>query len=413
MKRKQTIELKEYGGIIMPKNTKRRLCILLCLAALLTFTLPAYAGSGIAVGGGKEEPTLKPSALEERYGKPNRIDGLTLTLERTEYSAADAVLAPVLQNKTGRNYGYSLLYWLERYEAGAWRSMARENVSPPAIGFVLKSGARTRFPNALDLTGAWKKLDSPLLPGQSAGPYGPLEQERYRLLTVLSEEDRSGNLTGEECLLAVEFTIVAAKTLYAAEPVYFRTGPGTKYKAAYELQTGEACTALGRSGNWMRVELADGRRGYVFAKYLTGDAGMQYYAHPLIAPLEAENIQSISVTDSPKDDSSIQNMGGAVLKGRAETCVRVELKRAYDCYAVRLYLFGNARAAQAAANALNRIHTMAADAPSYTYYRLEDAIVEWRAESRYDFSRKERVYADAVNEAFTELCGQAAAYLNG
>ncbi len=413
MKRKQTIELKEYGGIIMPKNTKRRLCILLCLAALLTFTLPAYAGSGIAVGGGKEEPTLKPSALEERYGKTNRIDGLTLTLERTEYSAADAVLAPVLQNKTGRNYGYSLLYWLERYEAGAWRSMARENVSPPAIGFVLKSGARTRFPNALDLTGAWKKLGSLLLPGQSAGPYGPLERGRYRLLTVLSEEDRSGNLTGEECLLAAEFTIVAAKTLYAAEPVYFRTGPGTKYKAAYELQTGEACTALGRSGNWMRVELADGRRGYVFAKYLTGDAGMQYYAHPLIAPLGAENIQSISVTDSPKDDNSIQNMGGAVLKGRAETCVRVELKRAYDCYAVRLYLFGNARAAQAAANALKRVHTMAADAPSYTYYRLEDAIVEWHAESRHDFSRKERVYADAVNEAFTELCGQAAAYLNG
>lgn len=380
----------------MLKDTKRRLCILLCIVALFVFALPAYAGSGITVGGGKEEPTLKPSALEERYGKPNRVNGLTLTLDASEYAEGSVQLTLAIRNKTKHIYLYGYAYYLETRGAdGNWYSM------PVGDG---------RY--------AWPMSENDVSPGEDATQeidlrtvsfYAVPGPGEYRIAKLVS---RNAAGAGDD-LLTAEFTVTETKTLYAAEPVYFRTGPGTKYNAAYELQTGQACTALGRSGNWMRVELADGRRGYVFSKYLAENAGLQYYAHPLIAPLGAENIQSISMTDSPKDDSSIQNMGGTLLKGHAEACVRVELKRAYDCYAVRLYLFGNARAAQTAANALRRIHTTAVDAPSYTYYRLENAIVEWRAESRHDFGQKERGYADAVNEAFTEVCGRAIAYLNG
>ncbi len=387
----------------MLKNMKRRLCRLLCLALLLCLPLPAYA-TGVTVGGGTnseqsstdEEAAFKPSTLEERYGKPNRVKGLTLTLEKSEYTEGNALLTLKFRNRTQYAYQYGLPYFLEkRGKDGKWYSApaGKENYAWPMIGQVILPGRRTEI--EIDLrTPAF--YDVP----------GPGE---YRIAKVVDRVDREA----DKVLLTVEFTVAEEKTLYATEPVYFRTGPGTKHEAVYELKTGEACKQIAKNGKWMQVELTDGRRGYVFAKYLTEDAATQYYMHPLIVPLGAGNIRSISATDDLANDSSIQNMGGTLLKGRAETCVRVELKQAYDCYAVRLYLFGNARAAQAAANALKRIHARAADAPSYTYYRLEDAIVEWRAESRYDFSRKERVYADAVNEAFTELCGQAAAYLNG
>ena len=74
----------------MLKNMKHRLCRLLCLALLLCLPLPAYA-TGITVGGGTNaeqggtgEAAYQPSTLEERYGKPNRVKGLTLTLEEAE-----------------------------------------------------------------------------------------------------------------------------------------------------------------------------------------------------------------------------------------------------------------------------------------------------------------------------------------
>ncbi|MCI5915803.1 MAG: SH3 domain-containing protein [Christensenella sp.] len=387
----------------MLKNMKHRLCRLLCLALLLCLPLPAYA-TGITVGGGTnaeqggtgEEAAYQPSTLEERYGKPNRVKGLTLTLEEAEYIEGHALLTLKFRNRTRHAYQYGLPYFLEkRGTDGKWYAVpaGKGNYVWPMIGMVILPGRRAEF--EIDLR-APAFYDVP----------GPGE---YRIAKVADRVDREA----DKVLLTVEFTVAGEKTLYATEPVYFRTSPGTKHEAVYELKTGEACKQIAKNGKWMQVELTDGRRGYVFAKYLTEDTATQYYMHPLIVPLGAGNIRSISATDDPANDRSIQNLGGAVLKGRAGTCVHVTLKRAYDCYAVRLYLFGNAWEAQAAANALKRIDTMVPDAPSYTYYRMGNAIVEWRAESWYDFSKKERAYAEAVNGAFAELCGLAIVYLNG
>lgn len=387
----------------MLKNMKRRLCRLLCLALLLCLPLPAYA-TGITVGGGTnaeqggtgEEAAYQPSTLEERYGKPNRVKGLTLTLEEAEYIEGNALLTLKFRNRTRHAYQYGLPYFLEkRGTDGKWYSApaGKGNYVWPMIGMGIEPGKRTKF-----------KIDL-----QTSGFYVVPEPGEYRIAKVASRADREG----DKVLLTAEFTVEKEKTLYATEPVFFRTGPGTKYEALRELETGEACRLIAKNGKWMQVELADGRRGYVFAKYLTEDAAMQYYMHPLIAPLGAENIRSISATDDPANDRSIQNLGGAVLKERAETCVQATLKRRYDCFAVRLYLFGNSWEAQTAANALKRIDVMVPDAPSYTYYLMEDAIVEWRAESWYDFNKKERAYAEAVNGAFAELCGPAIVYLIG
>ncbi|MPM82284.1 hypothetical protein SDC9_129345 [bioreactor metagenome] len=58
------------------------------------------------------------------------------------------------------------------------------------------------------------------------------------------------------------------KVMYATEPVYMRSGPGTKYAIITELITGDALLWLGKSGSWAKVSL-DGQTGYVYGKYLS------------------------------------------------------------------------------------------------------------------------------------------------
>ena len=83
------------------------------------------------------------------------------------------------------------------------------------IGMVILPGRRAEF--EIDLR-APAFYDVP----------GPGE---YRIAKVADRVDREA----DKVLLTVEFTIAEKKTLYATKPVYFRTGPGTKYEAVYEL----------------------------------------------------------------------------------------------------------------------------------------------------------------------------------
>lgn len=240
----------------MLKNMKRRLCRLLCLALLLCLPLPAYA-TGITVGGGTnaeqggtgEEAAYQPSTLEERYGKPNRVKGLTLTLEEAEYIEGHALLTLKFRNRTRHAYQYGLPYFLEkRGTDGKWYAVpaGKGNYAWPMIEMGIEPGKRTEF-----------KIDL-----QTSGFYVVPEPGEYRIAKVASRVGREG----DKVLLTAEFTVEKEKTLYATEPVFFRTGPGTKYEALRELETGEACRLIAKNGKWMQVELADGRRGYVFAK---------------------------------------------------------------------------------------------------------------------------------------------------
>lgn len=139
----------------MLKNMKHRLCRLLCLALLLCLPLPAYA-TGITVGGGTnaeqggtgEEAAYQPSTLEERYGKPNRVKGLTLTLEEAEYIEGHALLTVKLRNRTRHAYQYGLPYFLEkRGTDGKWYAVpaGKGNYVWPMIGMVILPGRRAEF----------------------------------------------------------------------------------------------------------------------------------------------------------------------------------------------------------------------------------------------------------------------------
>ena len=54
--------------------------------------------------------------------------------------------------------------------------------------------------------------------------------------------------------------------------VNFRTGPSAKFKSLGLLKFGTAMTVYEASGNWYHVQLADGRTGYVFGRYVAFSA---------------------------------------------------------------------------------------------------------------------------------------------
>lgn len=47
-----------------------------------------------------------------------------------------------------------------------------------------------------------------------------------------------------------------------------RSGPGTNYKLRKRLYTGSEVRMIGRSGNWIKVRLANGSTGWAYSKYL-------------------------------------------------------------------------------------------------------------------------------------------------
>lgn len=57
-------------------------------------------------------------------------------------------------------------------------------------------------------------------------------------------------------------------TYYATTALNVRSGPGTKYSIVGSLNRGQQCTAIGKSGNWLKLLTADGSTAYASARYL-------------------------------------------------------------------------------------------------------------------------------------------------
>lgn len=55
---------------------------------------------------------------------------------------------------------------------------------------------------------------------------------------------------------------------YATTALNVRQGPSTKYSIIGSLNRGQQCTAIGKSGNWLKLLTADGSTAYASAKYL-------------------------------------------------------------------------------------------------------------------------------------------------
>ena len=79
------------------------------------------------------------------------------------------------------------------------------------------------------------------------------------------------------CFLLVFVLIWAAAAAVQAQTEYItdvfevtlRTGPGIDHKIVAMLRSGEAMTVIEEEEEWSRVEIADGRQGYVLNRFLS------------------------------------------------------------------------------------------------------------------------------------------------
>lgn len=101
--------------------------------------------------------------------------------------------------------------------------------------------------------------------------------------------------------------VVVARVMVERTPVY--SGPGSGYRRVHIAERGEAFRLRGRAtrGFWLRIELADGRQGY-----LLGDAVQTYSIDESDAPDERPLPWLLSPSGLPLANGEIAIIGGAL-----------------------------------------------------------------------------------------------------
>ncbi|HHU06834.1 MAG TPA: SH3 domain-containing protein [Clostridiaceae bacterium] len=86
------------------------------------------------------------------------------------------------------------------------------------------------------------------------------------------------------------------KTLYATVSVNVRSGPGTGYSKITSVSRGTKLTQLSRNDRWSKVELANGRVGYMVSSYLSVNEPIQETTPPASEPSEGSGDTSEPTT---------------------------------------------------------------------------------------------------------------------
>lgn len=118
------------------------------------------------------------------------------------------------------------------------------------IGFVGNTGnARTTHPHLH--FGVYRR------PGGPFDPYPFLDPPRRTLPEMTAD-----------------LALLGGHVLPSNEGIRLRASPGTRSDVVMELEAGASLRVLGASGGWYRVQLPDGRRGYVAARLMQPEAAL-------------------------------------------------------------------------------------------------------------------------------------------
>lgn len=310
--------------------------------------------------------------------------GLSLKADQKSCSPYLLELTLRFQNDTRRSYGFGAEFRLEKYINGQWQALPND-YAYPATGYYLapKSGMK----HTLTLTDA-------------AGVYGgrvPIGEGRYRVVWLLDDEQ-----TDETVNLAAEF-LVADTFRYAKEPVNLRTGPGTQYEVARELNLGECVSYIRKSGKWTLVN-AGGQTGYVYGKYLSEDERDCYYNHAAVKLLGAKRAQVIGVYSGKASTWYLDTSAGrgSVLFD-SDTLAFVRLKKPYKNLSMVIAVYPDDASAQ---KKFDEIAAEGARIPDalYSYFLCGRSIIRWSTGGLADGSRREQDFSDAFVEKLKALC---------
>ncbi|MEL7609078.1 MAG: SH3 domain-containing protein [Bacillota bacterium] len=221
---------------------KRFLSAVLCI-----LMLAAFASQSLAFSGDSNLARSKVSAKQI-------LKGVSVNFGMSSYPTDELPTKVTLINYTSHGYSFGIKFSVERKIDGKWYALPEDpNIAYPMIGLLLAANAMEDF-------------DCNLKSG--FGLYAPVPGE-YRLLWRMQDEE-----TGAWGYASGEFKLhpPGVLTLYATEPVYVRSGPGTKYPITNELPRGGTVEYLGESGKWTKC-LYDpyepaGSIAYVYSEYL-------------------------------------------------------------------------------------------------------------------------------------------------
>lgn len=372
---------------------KRHFLFVICWIVLLLTSSTSLAIGGLYADGGLyAESGTQEGAYEKGtpspYATVNTVKGLTLTPTKKKYSPFALTLELRINNNTRLDYGYGVDFALERKSGSDWVTLPNR-VEFPMMEFIVFSGKRAKVTLTLtDELGRFGTEKLALSPGQ------------YRVVKKFYADG-----SRELCCLAAEFTITPQPILYATEPVYFRTGPGTEYAIIRELALGEAVVPLGKSGKWGLV-LAGGKTGYVFAKYLTASDVEPYWNDPLVTLPGKKNIAELRLvryTGAEQAWFGQANAAGAPVQGRsaaitADFSVQAELKKPFSVYSYAVYYYADEAAAKTQFETIRAMSTAAPpDAPHFRYCLWGSKITVLRDGGLFDETEKHSVFFNALS----------------
>lgn len=204
-------------------------------------------------------------------------------------------------------------------------------------------------------------------------------------------------------------------SLYATEPVNVRTLPTSREESAvlHELSAGEKVSCTGVISGWCEIEW-EGKKAYVFGKYLTDSAAQGWYNDPAVSLLGKKSIDEIAVIELDEIDVPVYFDFGSVidLKGyyeppvgmrvrvTARRIVTVRLKNDLGCFGMHIFVYDTAEQAKAQLGRIaeKKLFPWIPDSPYHLRYQDGNRIIVFIGNSFPEFTKAQLKYEKEMLE---------------
>ncbi len=221
----------------------------------------------------------------------------------------------------------------------------------------------------------------------------------------------------------------APVALYATEPVNVRALPASRAESAvlYELSAGEKVSCTGVIGNWCEIAW-QGKKAYVFGKYLTDSAVEGWYNDPAVGLLGKKNIDKIEVIELDGIGDPVYfdfSPAGAIdLKGyyappadmrvkvTARRIVTVRLKGGLSCFGMHVFVYDTDAQAKAQLREIagRKLSPWIPDGPYHLRYRDGNRIVDFIGSGFPEFTAAQKKYEKEMLEKLKAAYGDYLTY---
>jgi SH3 domain protein len=117
-----------------------------------------------------------------------------------------------------------------------------------------------------------------------------------------------------------------AETLYVSEirEISIRSGPGSEHKIASFVSTGQPLVSLETSGDWTKVQTAQGKEGWILTRFLKKEAPSQMAVYELERKQQQVNLEKTNLVSENEQLKARNKTIETELAAAKEAIVRLE-----------------------------------------------------------------------------------------